>query len=631
VERARSEAYDWQRAQRLADLEIRSVSQYEQAMAARAYETAAAILNGPGMGVQAREKLVAEHPRRMVQAALQDAIRAAQTPEDLDGVLEAIGKNEFEAPLSSDEQYKFTTAARERQSQIASAQAAAMKRAYEVGRQTIGQKVEDAVARAEESGLPAFTFYGAGELLADERKLPQGLNEEDYNSFMSHLRTGSDKSSESRAPSAQGWALYTKFAEMEPNKGLRGVAITEIYNARAELGSKFPEVMGWWRAAQEKDDKGGAKPPISRPELKDWADLYLIGTLKRDPPGKNEAAANQRLTDLGRINDAVQAWEAREGKAIDPSNFATLLSRTFNEDNDKDNDRAVRVLNAELPRITGRTLVTQQDLDEALAHIEEQTPIVDPAYEAMITSRPLDSGFRAEIYALSQNKTMRPLLEKLIPEGMGVNPKSLVYAAVKALQPPQDVAYEQEQAAKATRAAVSRDAQEAGKEQAAAASAQTAAARAQETAAEKAERDRWNSLPTWEQEAENLTKQTLEDDATAVERGVRAKVMAEDRSAQLAAAKGKGAFGRDAAIMGEWPAGHPRRTALEDRIKAETAVLLTQHAARVASQMDDAKAEYRRFLERVEAKEPKALEQFRTLYLDSFPKWFQLRREGKVQ
>jgi hypothetical protein len=389
-------------------------------------------------------------------------------------------------------------------------------------------------------------------------------------------------------------------------------------------------VMGWWRAAQEKDGDATQKPVV-RPEVKDWVNLFLIGTLKRDPPSKNEAAANQNLTDLGRAYDAVRTWEEREQKAIDPSNLATLLSRTFNEDNDKDNDRAVRVLNAELPRITGRTLVTQQDLDEALAHIEEQTPIVDPAYEAMITSRPLDSGFRAEIYALSQNKTMRPLLEKLIPEGMGVNPKSLVYAAVKALQPPQDVAYEQEQAAKATRAAVSRDAQEAGKEQAAAASAQMAAARAQETAAQKAERDRWNSLPTWEQAAENLTKQTLEDDATAVERGVRAKVMAEDRSAQLAAAKGKGAFGRDAAIMGEWPAGHPRRTALEDRIKAETAALLTQHAARVASQMDDAKAEYRRFLERVEAKEPKALEQYRTLYLDSFPKWFQLRREGKVQ
>lgn len=641
VERARTEAYSWQRAQRLADNEIRSVSQYQQAVARRDWNTAGVILNGPGMSLETREKLVADYPQMRTESELQDRIRSAQTPEELDAVLADIAGNAvkseeapdapFYAPLDSAAQWKFTATARERQSQIIAGQAAAAKREYDTGREAIGQKIEAAVARAEAEGLPAFTFYSAAELLADERKLPQGLKEEDYNSFLSHLRTASDDS-RSRGPSEQGWAMYTKFAGMEPNKGLKGIPITDIYNARADLGSKFSEVMGWWRAAQEQGSNDAAQKPVVRPEVKDWIDLFLVGTLKRDPPGKNEAAANQRLTDLGRAIDAVRGWEEREQKAIDPSNLATLLSRTFNDDNDKNNDRAIRVLNAELPKITGRALVTQQDLDEALTHITEQTPIVDRAYEALITSRPLDSGFRAEVYALTQNAVVRPLLEaKLQSEGTAVNPNTLAWAAVKALQPPQDKAYEQDRAAKAEREARSRDVESAGKAQAAEKEAVRGALERGQTAAEKAERERWRSLPTWEQEAETLTKTVLEDDATAVERNVRATVMAEDRAAQVAAAKGKGPFGRDAAIMGEWPAGHPRRTALEERIKAESSALLVQHQARIEAQMDDAKGEYRRFVERVEAKEPAAVKQYQELYLDSFPKWFQMRREGKVQ
>lgn len=93
VEAKRAEVMDWQRAQFLADAEIRSVAQFHQAMSARNYPLAEAILNGPGMGVRQRETLRAEMPAMRTKAVVEDRLRSVQTPQEADKLIADIAGN----------------------------------------------------------------------------------------------------------------------------------------------------------------------------------------------------------------------------------------------------------------------------------------------------------------------------------------------------------------------------------------------------------------------------------------------------------------------------------------------------------------------------------------------------------
>lgn len=467
VESARGEAYDWQRAQRMADLEIRSVSGYEQAMRARDYEGALGWLNNKAMSPTTREKLIAEHPTRKVEQDVLDSIRTAQEPEELDKVLSGLNLNAYEEGISLDEgtQARFAGAARERKHQIIAEKAAEAKRQYKARLEVVGDKVEKAVALAEQTGRPAFTFYPAGELLADERA-SGGFDEADMHAFFQHLDSaggGGGSGSSKAEPSEAGWRVYARFGDLQRQKKLKDIPVTEMLAAKPLLGNKWTEVFGWWRAAKDGEEDG--KGPSVRPEVSGWIKNFLEGALKRKPEKDDP---DQYLSDIGRANSAVQTWEKANNKPIDPDNLRTLLASTFQ--GAKTKNAATAVLNRELPRINGRAYVTPQDFDIAAKGMAEQKALVDEAWEGMIESRELDDGLRAEVYVLTQNKTDRAILEEYLRAQVPpkpVNPRTLVWAAVKTLQHPADYAYEKGRAAKATRESESRQIKAAGAEQAA--------------------------------------------------------------------------------------------------------------------------------------------------------------------
>ena len=95
VEKVRAEALDWQRAQRIADREVQSVAQFEQAMARGQFQAAENVLGNANytMDVHTRETLRAQYPTRRAALEASTAVRDATTAEELNEAARVIGGN----------------------------------------------------------------------------------------------------------------------------------------------------------------------------------------------------------------------------------------------------------------------------------------------------------------------------------------------------------------------------------------------------------------------------------------------------------------------------------------------------------------------------------------------------------
>jgi hypothetical protein len=199
VERARAEALNWQRGQRMADAEIRSVAQFQHAVNSRAWDTAEAILGNANftMSVEMREKLREQFPMMRTMAEISDRLQS-NSVADIDALITDISANrvrasdadakvsdadlaqlpegagagdkllddpvaaaerkvgKFRAPLSVEQQNQLLNRARDRKNEILNEEARAAKAAKEARFQDFVDKIQvaqaDAVNRGGEIG-----------------------------------------------------------------------------------------------------------------------------------------------------------------------------------------------------------------------------------------------------------------------------------------------------------------------------------------------------------------------------------------------------------------------------------------------------------------------------------------------
>lgn len=723
VERARQEALNWQRAQSLADAQIRSVSQFQQAVASRSWSTAQAILNNADftMDVKTRETLRNEFPKMRTMAGIEDRLRYATSLDDLDKLARDIDANRvvdptkkpiienadgtfstertttwtigdkyvvmptivdgkeytpeqalqlykegkikdakafdsadaaekyaqerhnneeatregdrgaFYAKLTAEEQYTLNDRIRSRKHELEAEQERAEKRAAEKRFEDFGDVVQVATEQAKLQGRPVTDFVSTA-------NIPLNLKFHEYATYKNWLEAVSKTE---RKTDNRVW-----------------LELSDLDKAGKLASKSKAEMMGYWPGLSEQDQRtwmdrwaaaksGGSNKPLFSDTEDKTIDAVLTDFYKFDPKKnpvlfQNAKALLQKnmLVWRSKFPDQPMLWGEVLSVGASTFNANTNLNRgwlTVDPDTqqqwtkkyfgDGDADAAMSALVLGVGAAAPGRIISVQDLQTHLDQMNQERALVSEAWSKINKAADLSGTARATVHSVLVNPAALEIIDRqLADDGKQPNQRNRIYRIVENMQIPQSVPYEQEEERKAAEDAQRRQVTAAGEELNAQNKAQTAASRAAAKAAAAVERDRWNALPYWQQRAETLEKDALQQRESEVEAQIRGRVLAEDRAAQWAEAN---AAGRRY-IVGKRFEDDPVRREMEKRIKAEVA------AQRVALQNDvrmwfsGARSTYAAMLSDFQAGDPATVILFNKFGLDSFDNYVKARREGKV-
>jgi hypothetical protein len=592
VERARAEALDWQRAQRLADVEIRTTSQLQQAEASRNWALYETILDTPEnhLNVKLRETLKANYPRLRTKAAIDDRLRGAETPEEIDSLLADIAGNRtpteqdpdapFMTKLTPEEQYQHTVTARARKGEIINDMLAAAKRQKEEYFQGVADAVEQEIAARAQGRSTGFNIAAV-----DGSKM-------DFDKFMDLKRA-----LEAKPDRVTNNEVYYRISNM-PKDVLRNANLLQYADDLDQ--EDWEEVVGWQRAAR-KDDGAGPKQQGPVPGwLRDEGERWVSGVLELDPK-KNPAQQREFNEAMGRLLKAVAPLYRKDPDRDWTYNDIAPVAVQLFHDHKKVRQSARAVL------VTALESSGANATDAALAAAEKQiktdAPLVDKAFRRYHGDDKPTDEFRALVHGelLSDLDHIREQLvaQKMNPDDRG----NQIHRAVQNLARLESAEYaaqvEQDEVKERSRTEANTKSEKMN--------AEADAKRAVEAKAEQARRTK---MPDWERQAEVMEKRAL------------AASDAQERE------RARARFGSGAS-MGSFRIGPPVSTADVQALREVERTREERHGA-IRIQMERDRAAYREFTENVKAGDSVAKHLFETLYLDNFEKYVKLRREGKV-
>jgi hypothetical protein len=636
VERARAEALDWQRAQRLADAEVRTEAQLSQAAASRNWALYGAILDTPEnqLNVQKREAYRANLPRIQTEAQISDRLRAG-TPAELDGLISDIAANDkFPAPLSAEQQFNFTARARERKREMDAEEERARRRAEEQRFEAFGDRVQTAVNEAQKTGRSVSSLVSVTDI-------PLNLKFDEFTKYKSFLEAVSNKE---RKTDNRAWL---ELANADKDGKLGTMSRAQIMNYWPYLSEQDARTwMDRWAAAKE-PGAGAGKPMFSDTEDATinhvLSDYYKIDS-KKEPILFDSAKAQLQRNllvwrktnpDVPMLYDVVRTEAARTTFTANTDLNRAVLTNAPDSPRewvkkylgDGDAGQAWMTLNLGVRAAQPDRPVSDQDVFTHLQQMDGERPLVSEAWNALNPAAALDGTARAAIHSVLINpRALAAVDAQLAAEKKEPNQRNRVYRIVQDMQVPQSAPLAAANEEKARQEAERRQVVAAGAELRAKQEAETAAQKAAREAAEKTERERVAKLPYPLQLAERYAREQFAAQEGALERQIRGRVEAEDRAAQIAANGG-----REYGVLGKRFAEDPVRIEMERRIKAELEVGRAARQTEWDAQQREARDAYLRYWEANMRADDGSVRMFAPPgFIDNFERWQQARREGKL-
>lgn len=497
VESTRSEMLNWQRAQRLADAEIRSVAQYEQMMKDGRFDIAEAILNNAQftMGVQTREKLIAAHPQAVTEAKINNRLGAVQTVEQIDQLTSEIRKRSL-GPLDQEKELQYLGKARTMRHEIITQAWTARQHAIEFAWQSEAMKVHAAIAEADKTpGTSPQTYYKVSQI-PSTIALPTGetvpFPHEHYMALKHALEADPKR--------ATVWEVYNKIALL-PQERLK--LLNPILHRGDLADPEYKQVTEWVRAAQE-----GGRSPLTKEDHEN-ASRYVKDFLNIDPKDKG----NDFNLALGRTLQAIYNYKSSpsyDGKPVFYQQIGTIASANFRETGGKAKDQTTGILTAGLT--AAGVAVTDERLRVERKAIEDESKLVDDAYHNLwsdkgiiLDEKPSDE-IRAQVRAwLIIPSRLAAIKDEITKRGGNAEDKATqVKFIINHLRPPESEPYKQQVEADETqRAAREQVSKEAAKQK-----AEVEAKKAVEAQAEKA---RIDAMPVWERASYDLEKAAVNE------------------------------------------------------------------------------------------------------------------------
>jgi hypothetical protein len=598
IEKARNEASEWATAQRLADAEIRSLSQYEQFVKSRNWGEAKAMLDSPGFSNPTRLKLAAEHDHRRTLATVSGRLRS-DDPAELDALIADIDRNEagdpenleFAVPLTPDEQLQFRTTASVRKREIRAEREHEEAREREAAYQEVGELVEQAVVQAAATGQPMSKFFGVKDL----ERFTGRLETKDTQNLIAFIESRGKKDRVTDP------AIFTALVAARDTGELARMEPSELFGYVGSLDEEdYQQVLGWWIADRRGEAGAGKKRNFSESQARD-INGFVEHVLKVKPDTEEFFRAR------GTLERGMLEWQKTHAdEEMDFNVIAGEGARLFRDTEDKDNSSAKRILIPSLSTLNGGQTPTEQQIEEHLERMEEQAPLVEEAFRGVDPDQlELTPDIAARVYLLTQNPAEVAKLEKRA--GRKLDPRGLVLYAVDAIAPDTDAqrAFRAKHEAKLLRTATEREASAAGREMRTEDARDAASMRADEARV----RDELTVEPNWEDE--------LAAETNLVRRAITERVYAGDPEYQKKKGKGRDLIGADSRIKRE--------------IEAATQAAMAGRREEVRARWQDAQAAYARYREKLKAGDPETVKTNRKLDLYSFERWMKARREGKVR
>jgi hypothetical protein len=594
-QKTRESVNDWVRAQRAADNEIRSVSQYEQLMNDGRYDTAKALLGGAAdltMSLKTREKLRAEHEERVTKSVVMGRIRSAQTPEELDALSADITGNTVregtEGKLSAEERYQLLGVTRAQREHIISRQTAAMKAL----REATFQKYGTDLFAAMQEGRP----WTIANISAEDQK------QMDF----------SDKMTLKHA------------SEAKQDRVTEDAAIAElsiIAKVPGRLGRMTPQQMWsfvprlsredskeWWNKwVQDRVEPGSVKAPV--PEyVQTQIDKWVGDNLELDPK-KGSKEATEYHSAVGRL-----VKEMSGQIRVDPSkvwtynDIAPIALRVFHDHKKvKNADQAVIVSAIEAARaspspIWSSTAPTDGAIMAFRRQIKDNTPLIEKAYRRYHGDEedpPPDFGATVVGYLINGtelrevDRQLRENTRNGKPAPIPATPENRIMRIVQNMAGVNNADY-------AVRAADREEKARAREE----ANIKTEKEKAEEQA-------RWVKMPDWERTAEQMAAEEIK--------------AAEERTRKDAfdSARQRAAEAHNSPASFVWPEAH-------DMARDEVDRILPGRKEDLKHEFETAKAAYRKFMEAKDAGDPIAVDLYNRHSLWSFRAYMTLRRRNEV-
>lgn len=639
VERARAEALDWQRAQRLADAEIKTEAQLAQLAAGRNWNGYQAVLDTPQnqLSVAKREAYRANLPALRTHAVISDRLRSGSL-EELTKLTQDIASNRrtqdggkdggFFAELSAEEQYKYTAVAHARKEEIIREQERAEKRAAEARFEGFGDKVQAAVNESLRTGRPVSSMVSVADIPMDLK----------FHEFVTYKGFLDGVGTKERKTDNRVWA---ELSEADRSGKLATFSKADMMKYWPGLSEEHQRT---WMDRWEKAVAGGGPP---KPMFSDDEDKNIDAVLRfyKFDRNKNE---DEYLTAKSMLQQNLTVWRERHpGKPLD---YATVRGEaafaTFNAStdvgrswlvNDPDTPRewvqkylpdngATSVLLKGIYAARPGVPVSNLTLKEHLGQMDKESTLVEEAWSALGADvSPLSGAHRAAIHSVLINpRELEQVDARLRAGNKDPNQRARVFEIVRSMAAPQGAERRAAYEKKAQEAADAKAVGAAGDALRAVGTAETAMQKAEREVAAAVERRRREGLPDWERRAEDYAATGFRAQEDALTAQIRARVYAEDRQAQLVEAKGK-------AIIGQRFAEDPVRIEMDKRIAAEAAVGRADRQAAWDAQMAEARRQYRTYWEDNMRASDGSVKAFAPPgFVDSFDKWLALRKAGKL-
>jgi hypothetical protein len=589
VEKARAEALDWQRAQRSTDIHVRSVAQFNQAVAARAWNRAALVLENPEIDVKTRETLVAELPNLRTKAEVEDRLRSGD-PEELERLAQDLAGNNFEhAKLPADQQRQYAAQVRERKREIRNEQEHVEKVENERLLEGEFDKIQMAVNESKRTGAPVSRFYSVSDI-------PLGVKGGQYITIKSFLDGMSQKE---RKTDNNVWL---RLEEMDRQGKLATLTPAEMKQYWPGLSDEHQRTwMDRWSKARA---GGPGKSMFS--EVENGVINDVLTFYKFDPKNKPDefnivkSLAQQNLIEWRKnhpqepllFNTALVELGTTLFNAKSDPVFSDGTAREWFRDNLKD-PTTVAALSIGIKARKGGAPVTMLDIQQAAKEMQESRPIVEKAWADLNPNdeTPLTEGEEAVIHSILTNPVdLEKVDAQLRASKHPVNPVTRIYRIVANRQPEQNQA-------RATKIA-ERRLEEKRQEEVRAAGSADKSRRDEILAADSAaakrmtegEKAAFRAKPTWEQKAILATDEEFAFQEDFLTDQIRARIYAEDYAAQ-------GFVPGTRAKLGQRRADDPVRVEMDRRAAAEAAAGREERKRAFEARQVEARDAYRRYWE----------------------------------
>lgn len=601
VEAKRAEMLDWQRAQRLADAEIRTKSQLQQAAANRNWTLYTAILDTPEnqLGVQERQAFRENLPILQTQAAVEDRLRSRDIA-DIEKLRSDIMGNVvspesgFATKLTADQQYHFTKLADERVREIQHEEEWQRKRAEEKRFEDFGDVVQQAVNAARVSGRPLSSIVSVSDIPV----------EMGFHNFITYKNFIDAMDNKERKTDPRAWL---DLAGKEKDGSLGKMSKAQVMAYWPYLSEDHQRTwMDRWASAK----KGALKPLFTADEEK-LMDVYL-----RNKGFDDKKNADEFETAKAQLQQNLSTWRAKnpdvpllynvlktEGNL---ATFNTPTPRWYESSKvsnwvrknlgDTDTQSALSLaLGAVHPGVT----VTVQEMEDHARQIEREAPVVDEAWSALNPAQALTGSARAIVHGVLTNPVEIARVDSQLG-GKEKNERNRIYQIVQNMQIPQSREQAAQNEAKARVEAEGRQVRAAG-------------------ATLRAEQD---ARPAWERQADITEKDALKDSDNQVYEQILGRLQSEARKANQMKPWYASRFGSENEVVS---------AEMEKRARAEAAETEKVRHASIQEDFAVARARYRAIVNDYQRGDPEAVRLMSTGPYQSFAVWFGLWKQGKVR